>query len=306
MLQETDAGVFSFMMDQFVSSMICDPDTADFVEYFKNNYTNNTQSWAYCHHLNNGLNTNMHIERMHRTIKYIYFNGQKVKRLDKAIFEIQKFVRDRLFNRLIVLNKGKLSTKLKDLRAHHNTSQKLSFNSIVENGACWEVASSSPGSFEVYRIEENDNSIECNCKLICDDCNVCIHRYSCTCIDACIKWNMCKHVHLLCRYIKEIAQTKIDPVSSNSIGLGNDSSIFENPANDEIIITGLFKNETREANKDDTMFLREKEEVIRNLIPDLVKVAENMTCMEQVNAFKKLCAPIAPTINAIKKNILEN
>lgn len=128
MLQETDSRVFLSMMKYFVSSMTCDPDTASFAEYFKNNYVNNTESWAYCYRLHSGLNTNMHIERMHRTIKYIYFSGQKVKRLDKAIHEIQKFVRDRLFNRLIVLNKGKLSSKLKDLRVRHKASEKLSTN----------------------------------------------------------------------------------------------------------------------------------------------------------------------------------
>jgi hypothetical protein len=75
-----------------------------------------------------GLNTNMHIERMHRTIKYIYFNGRKVKRLDKAITEILK-----LFDRLITTNKGKLCSKLKELRVRHRTSEKLDINQITKN-----------------------------------------------------------------------------------------------------------------------------------------------------------------------------
>lgn len=56
------------------------------------------------------------------------------------------------------------------------------------------------------------------------------------------------------------------------------------------------------ANKDDEMFVKEKDNVLNVFIPDLIKVAKSMTCMEQINAFKKLCAPIAPTINAIVAN----
>lgn len=215
MLQERDENAFSSMLQYFVSAMISDVSTKDFGEYFQNNYTNNIESWAYCYRLNSGLNTNMHVESMHRTIKYIYFNGRKVKRLDKAIHEIQKFVRDRLFNRLIVLNKGKLSHKLKELRARHKSSETLSTDLIVKNGISWEIPSSSSACFEVYSIEENRGSCTGDCKLICTDCGICIHKYSCTCIDSCIKWNMCKHVHLLCRYLK---QNPVAPQPTESTG----------------------------------------------------------------------------------------
>jgi hypothetical protein len=126
---------------------------------------------AYCHRLKSGLNTNMHIERMHRTIKYIYFNGRKVKRLDKAITQILKFVRDKLFDRLITINKGKLCSKLKELRLRHKTSEKLDINQITKNGVYWEIpSSSSSSSYEVYTIEENDINNHFDCKLICREC----------------------------------------------------------------------------------------------------------------------------------------
>jgi hypothetical protein len=62
-----------------------------------------------------------------------HFNGRKVKRLDKAITEILKFVRDKLFDRLITTNKGKLCSKLKELRVRHRTSEKLDINQITKN-----------------------------------------------------------------------------------------------------------------------------------------------------------------------------
>jgi hypothetical protein len=157
MLQERDVLALSPMLEHFLESTLSDPETSEFSAYFKDNYLNNVESWAYCHRLKSGLNTNMHIERMHRTIKYIYFNGRKVKRLDKAITQILKFVRDKLFDRLITINKGKLCSKLKELRLRHKTSEKLDINQITKNGVYWEIpSSSSSSSYEVYTIEEND------------------------------------------------------------------------------------------------------------------------------------------------------
>ena len=86
------------------------------------------RSWAYCHRLQGGLNTNMHIERMHHTIKYVYLHGKNVKRLDKAIIALMSFVRDKLFDRLIVLSKGKLTTKLKDIRKRHKSVTEINAN----------------------------------------------------------------------------------------------------------------------------------------------------------------------------------
>ena len=41
----------------------------------------------------------------------------------------------------------------------------------------------------------------CDCQLICVDYkNICIHRYTCAYLDASIKWDVCKHIHLVCQY----------------------------------------------------------------------------------------------------------
>ncbi|GFS66330.1 uncharacterized protein NPIL_364731 [Nephila pilipes] len=80
-------------------------------KYFELMYCKRTEVWAYSYRKWLGINTNMHIESMHRTIKYVYLQGKKVKRLDRAIFFLRKFVRNRVFDRLICLEKGKISTK---------------------------------------------------------------------------------------------------------------------------------------------------------------------------------------------------
>lgn len=176
-----------------------DPEFGDFIKYFKDNYFNNKEHWAYCYRLHAGINTNMHLERLHRTIKYTYLKGKKVKRLDKGIDALMRLTRNRLIDRLISMNKGKISAKLKDIRKRHKNYKKLDSTLLirVENG--WELPSSN--TYEIYLIQEHQSS--CDCELICPECNICIHRYRCSCIDSAIKFNICKHIHLVAQNVLE-------------------------------------------------------------------------------------------------------
>lgn len=195
-LQERDIVAFSAMIQQFIAYCASDSDTKEFGQYFKWHYLNKVQSWAYCYRLRSGLNTSMYLERMHRTVKYLYLKGKFVKRLDKTINAIMKFVRDKLFERLITIYKGKVCTKLSDIRQRHKTSLTLNLESIIQNEIGWEVPSAS--SSEMYIIEEK--KADCSCQLRCTECQACLHQYSCSCLDSCVKWNMCKHIHLICTY----------------------------------------------------------------------------------------------------------
>lgn len=194
LLQETDVSTFERMLKPAIDMLLKDSTTETFGVYFVETYVNCVQSWAYCYRLFCGLNTNMHLERMHRTIKYIYFNGKNTKRLDKMLYVLMKFIRDRLYDRLITLHKGKITKKISDLRVRHKESLKLSESLIMKGDTGWNILSSN--RTDLYFIKES--TTDCTCNLRCLDCKTCIHNFSCTCIDYSIRWNMCKHIHLLC------------------------------------------------------------------------------------------------------------
>lgn len=63
----------------------------------------------------------------------------------------------------------------------------------------WMVPSTS--NSEISVVEEIKP--ECTCKLVCDECQKCLHHYICTCLDSSIKWNMCKHIHIVAKYTKQ-------------------------------------------------------------------------------------------------------
>lgn len=79
-----------------------------------------------------------------------------MKTLDRGIDAIMKFVKDKLFERIIVLHKGKISTKISELRNRHTTSQSLDLSKVMKNDIGWVVPSSS--SNEMYTIEEMKES----------------------------------------------------------------------------------------------------------------------------------------------------
>lgn len=205
-MEERDVTAFCTMRDEFCKTLLEDPGTQEFGEYFINYYTRNCESWAYCFRLNSGINTNMHLERMHRTLKHIYLDGKRVRRLDKAVYAIMKFIKDKLFDRIIVLNKGKITSKLRDIRKRHKTSLNLNPDLVIQSEDGWEVLSSK--SQEIYHITEVNAG--CKCQLTCKECNVCLHKYACSCIDSSIKWIICKHIHLLGRKLMDGMQPSME------------------------------------------------------------------------------------------------
>ncbi|KAH7934578.1 hypothetical protein HPB51_029055 [Rhipicephalus microplus] len=57
----------------------------DFLKYFKDSYAVIPQEWAYCFRTRAGINTNMRLESIHRTLKHSMSEGRKNKRVDKLI-----------------------------------------------------------------------------------------------------------------------------------------------------------------------------------------------------------------------------
>jgi len=64
LLVEQYAEAFSRMFDNAINRMAKDDETINFSNYFISHYASSVKSWAYCHRVHAGINTNMHIERM--------------------------------------------------------------------------------------------------------------------------------------------------------------------------------------------------------------------------------------------------
>ncbi|KAL4082833.1 hypothetical protein QTP88_029489 [Uroleucon formosanum] len=264
------------MFDSAINQMAKDDDTIHFLNYFISYYASFVQSWAYCHRIHAGINTNMHIERMHRTLKHIYLQGKKVKRLDKSLHDLMRYIRDKLIDRLIVLHKGKISSKVKELRKRHKTSISMSLEMVLENvdGNSWNVLSRKTNEMcEVNNLKSN-----CGCQINCYDCQSCIHcYYSCSCIDSAIKWNMCKHIHLVCQFLKR----NVENINSNNIVANFKNNIERD--NETTIIVSQLNNSTKPSSQLATE--KDKVRLYFNNILDRISSSQELGILKKMSSF---------------------
>lgn len=196
LLEETDQDKFEQMLKKTTKQLSKSPLTQDFLKYFNTYYAKRKEEWAICFRRSSLINTNMYVESFHRVLKHLYLKGKTNKRVDKCIQTLMKYERDKGFDRLTKLEKGKLSGRITTILRRHNASKKLSTTSVhVVDGSTWKVKSSD--SKREYTIVKELSQCPINCALKCIDCNVCVHIYYCNCMDAVINHTICKHIHLV-------------------------------------------------------------------------------------------------------------
>lgn len=87
-----------------------------------------------------------------------------------------------------------------------------------------------------------------------------------------------------------------------AISVEADDSLFDDinlrsEEEDGILTEGNSRMSEKEP--EESKLTKEKNKIITNLLPNITKVVENISCIEQVDEFKKLCASIAPSLSVI-------
>lgn len=62
------------MVESFLDELNYNVDAKEFGSYFEEWYMNRVAKWAYCLRKATGMNTNMYLESIYKSIKYFYFN----------------------------------------------------------------------------------------------------------------------------------------------------------------------------------------------------------------------------------------
>lgn len=166
----------------------------EFKKYFLENYVYIKKQWAYAYRKECNINTNMHLENMHKNLKYLYFDGKKIKRMDKSIHMLLIFIHEKSVERLIKLTKGKTTKHMIKIHACHRaaaiaTNYKIFYSS--EN----DILIRNDTNGKEYQLFKNN--VQNCCNIRCNFCNICIHGYKCTCMDFLIRSIICKHIHFL-------------------------------------------------------------------------------------------------------------
>ena len=141
----------------------------------------------------------MYTEAFHRVLKYIYLKGTVNRRMDTCINVLLKYARDKAFERVMKYEKGKSTARIRTIQQRHMESEKLTLQQVHRvDEHKWKVQSASIHN-QMYSVTEEDKICPYKCHLICSNCNVCIHMFSCSCTDALIHGTICKHIHLVIR-----------------------------------------------------------------------------------------------------------
>ena len=153
--------------------------------------------WAKCYRQDSFLNTNNHLESMHRLLKYVYLDGKQVKRLDDSLNALKTMVKNQTYNRMINLLRNRTSSA-DDFKKHAKGKE---LNVIQIDQGIFEVQSESKIG-TTYRIESKNLSFS-DCLFRCNECNVCRCMFVCECNDNQNGTkNLCKHIHAVMHHMK--------------------------------------------------------------------------------------------------------
>ncbi|XP_075219943.1 uncharacterized protein LOC142323685 [Lycorma delicatula] len=290
-LCELNATTFHRMLESTLKKWNENENTKAFATYFLNTYVDKEKyrNWAYCYRIGAGINTNIAIENFNKLLSYCYLRGKKSKRLDVTLFDVLKLLQDKLFDILIKTYERRLVSKLQNLKQRHKESFELdTVNILVQPNGWWQVLSSDSHQFySVLRIR----SLPCKgCSLQCYHCKSCFHQYICSCTDNGIKNNMCKHIHMVARLVRD--QENV-PMKDNEEAMIIDSLNDDTESSQYTVLNGISKEE----NDQEVNFEEAKEKFIQ----DLAQMLRDEICtLEELKSVQGLCKPIKPILDSIK------
>ena len=127
----------------------------------------------------------------------VYLRHKHNRRVDFLLHILLKISRDKVFEQLIKLEKGKYTHRVSEINKRHksiSTLEPLSENIQAIDDLSWNVSSARDGSitYVVKIVKET-----CTCNLRCSMCGACVHMYTCTCIDSTLHATVCKHAHAI-------------------------------------------------------------------------------------------------------------
>ncbi|CAG9761475.1 unnamed protein product [Ceutorhynchus assimilis] len=253
LLSKRDATSFHKMLDDFIS--IDNPEYLDFINYFRDNFSVNFEYWAYCY---TGLNSNTSLERMCNSISQLYQKGKNGQKLNRGIEAIMRFVRDKVINKLTINNNEKIRHKIKTIKLRHKAMENMNPTTLIQSEDGWEVVAQSEK--KIYQIQKQETYCE-DCPLICKPCNVCLHQFQCSCLDSAVKYNICKHIHFVARFIQNPS-----PIEEEIVFVAEDDSITTTQVNEE--------------NND----LEMQKEELKKYVTDVI---DNCTTHEQLNVIRE-------------------
>ncbi|KFM83294.1 hypothetical protein X975_22867, partial [Stegodyphus mimosarum] len=192
LLECQDKTVFSVMFENFLEKLLNDPQTKDLGKLIEQHFGCNLEMWACCYRKDINLSTDIHLEIMYRILRYCCREGKKTK-LNKFIFVLMKFVRDKMLDRFSnSIDEEKINLARESINACHNLGLEILSSDIhAVSEKLWSIRSKEEN---FYVSHEMTTCLE-HCNLRCEECDICIHMFTCNCVHNLINGSLCPHIH---------------------------------------------------------------------------------------------------------------
>jgi hypothetical protein len=104
----------------------------------------------------------MYVEAFHRVLKYVYLKGKVNRRVDMCVHVLLKVARDKAFDRLIKIEKGKTTSRINIIHQRHKESLKLALSLVnTLSDTEWLVQSFSTSGL----LYSHNSASEMSCEL---------------------------------------------------------------------------------------------------------------------------------------------
>lgn len=154
--------------------------------------------WAHCCRINAGINTNMALESLNKFLKYNLLGGNARVTVEQLLDTWDEVIEEKMWNKIHSLHRP-TSDNYQDkivATAHRRAEGFLEKVKATEFGK-FKVLSSTGKNF--YDVEYG--SIECQCLgTVCRVCEICFHRYKCSCTEYLVRGYICKHCHMVAMF----------------------------------------------------------------------------------------------------------
>ncbi|KAF4514247.1 UNVERIFIED_CONTAM: hypothetical protein B566_EDAN019539, partial [Ephemera danica] len=195
---EPDPKIFEAAMEGLLQKIKESPEIKHLEKYVER-YSKRSQEWAYCYRLDSHMSTNMFLEAYHKKLKYVYFDGKVMRRIDKSLYLLLKLIRDASIEREVRLMKNTTTFRVQKINRAHDSAQKISstdIDKLQQETNAWTVKSQSCDGYYVVKQEHAECSLYGDtCKIRCNTCYVCVHMMTCNCVEAMVGAGLCKHIH---------------------------------------------------------------------------------------------------------------
>ncbi|CAN7997788.1 unnamed protein product [Ixodes hexagonus] len=180
---EESVSVFQQGMAAMLGDMKDDEETSSFAEFFESAYAERPEQWARCYMKGVNLDADVFQKLLKKLV-----TRMKAKRLDKLAHTLLLTSETKQSEHFLKCTRGRNAREVALVLQAHQVALTIPPESITRlSDECWSVEDNGC----VYEVSEVFTCQDACCPQRCEECEVCIHLYACTC--PCTY--MCKHIH---------------------------------------------------------------------------------------------------------------